>query len=217
MDYDQIRSRSLERRLEIFGGFAPEPEDGAPEGCRTLFLLGPAEPGFWPMFTASAEHRDGAPHALNRWSVRAISEIAEEAGAQALFPFGGPPYLPFISWAIRTGRAWQSPAGILVHDHAGLMVSYRGALALRETIAIPDTGSRPCDSCAGHPCLSACPVDALNASSGFNVAACHGFLDTSNGTDCMSRGCAARRACPVSAEYGRLEEQSAFHMRAYHP
>lgn len=217
MDYDQIRTRSLERQLDIFGGLVPEPEDGAPEHCRTLLLLGPAEPGFWPVFTASAEYRDGAPNALDRWSVRTVRDLANEIGGEALFPFGGPPYLPFIKWAIRSGRAWQSPAGMLVHDGCGLMISYRGALALDERIDLPESGPCPCDSCSGRPCLSACPVDALNADTGFNDSACHGFLDTLEGESCMTRGCAARRACPVSRNYGRLEKQSAFHMRAFHP
>ncbi len=217
MEYDQIRSRALARQLDIFGGLVPEPGDGVPEGCRTLLLLGPAEPGFWPMFTATAEYRDGEPNSLDRWSARVIGALAEEIGGQALFPFGGPPYLPFIKWAIQTGRAWQSPSGMLVHDRSGLMVSYRGAVALRERTELPDTGTCPCNSCSTRPCLSACPVSALDAGTGYNVTACHGFLDTAKGMDCMSRGCAARRACPVSAEYGRLEEQSAFHMRAFHP
>ena len=217
MDYDQIRSRSLERQLDIFGGLVPEPDDGAPAGCLALLLLGPAEPGFWSMFTASVEYRDGASNALDRWSARVIGELASEIGGQALFPFGGPPYLPFIKWAMRTGRAWQSPSGMLVHDRSGLMVSYRGALALQEHIELPTTGACPCDDCVDRPCLSACPVNALNASTGYDDDACHGFLDTTDGADCMTRGCAARRACPVSADYGRLEEQSAFHMRAFHP
>ncbi len=217
MDYDRIHRRSLERRLEILGGFETEPEDGTPKGYRTLLLLGPAEPDFWPMFTASAEYLDGEANALDRWSARIIGALADEIGGQALFPFGGPPYLPFIKWALRTDRAWQSPSGMLVHDRSGLMVSYRGALALQEHIELPETGLRPCDTCSGQPCLSACPVSALSDGTGYNVVACHEFLDTNNGGDCMSRGCAARRACPVSAGYGRLEEQSAFHMRAFHP
>ncbi|HCQ65926.1 MAG TPA: ferredoxin, partial [Rhodobacteraceae bacterium] len=30
-------------------------------------------------------------------------------------------------------------------------------------------------------------------------------------------GCVVRRACPVSAGFGRSEDQSGFHMRAFHP
>ncbi len=118
--------------------------------------------------------------------------------------------------ALRTGRIWESPVRLLVHDRAGLMVSFRGALALRERLALPPAPARPCDSCPDRPCLTACPVGALGAE-GYDVPACRGFLDTPAGADCMARGCAVRGACPVSASHGRLDAQSAFHMRQFHP
>jgi hypothetical protein len=110
----------------------PSDTDGAPAGTQTLLLLGPSEPGFWAHITASAEFIDGAPDPIDRWSRRVIGHMACDLGAKALFPFGGPPWHPFIGWAKRSGRAWESPVGFLVHDHAGLMVSYRGALALKD-------------------------------------------------------------------------------------
>jgi len=51
---------------------------------------------------------------------------------------------------------------------------------------------------------------------GYDVPACHAFLDTSAGQDCLTTGCAVRRACPVSQSYGRVPEQSAYHMRQFH-
>jgi hypothetical protein len=137
-------------------------------------------------------------------------------GAEPLFPFGGAPYLPFLRWAIASGRAWQSPAGMLVHDVAGLMVSYRGALRFSQNIELPPTSASPCTTCVGQPCVTACPVDALSAARGYDVAACHGFLDTPPGDDCLSQGCKARRVCPVSQAFGRDPEQSAFHMSYFH-
>jgi hypothetical protein len=68
--------------------------------------------------------------------------MACDLGAKALFPFTGPPWHPFIAWARRSGRAWESPVGFLVHDRAGLMVSYRGALALSHRIDLPATPGR---------------------------------------------------------------------------
>ena len=136
------------------------------------------------------------------------------AGGRALFPFGGPPYLPFIAWATRTGRAWPSPVGMLVHDRAGLMISIRGAIALPHSIDLPATGPRPCETCAA-PCRSACPVDALGPD-GYDVVACHAYLDTDPGRDCMELGCKARRACPLSAASERVPAQSAYHMRQFH-
>lgn len=201
--------------LEIFGAFHPAAGDGVPEGTGTLVLLGPHEPGFWAAFSASAEYLDGAADPLDRWSARVIGTLAQGLGATALFPFGGPPFQPFIGWALKSGRAWVSPVGLLVHDTAGLMVSYRGALAFPDRLSLPQPVEKPCETCAGQPCLSACPVDALGPS-GYDVPACKGYLDTDPGAGCQEGGCLVRRACPVSGRYGRLQVQSAFHMRAFH-
>ncbi len=210
-----IDSAAAETALEAFGAFHAEPGDALPEWCGTLVLLAPREPGFWPAFTASREYRDGRPDPLDRWSERVIGGLARAFEAEALFPFGGPPYRPFLRWAERSGRAWPSPVGLLVHDTAGLMVSYRGALALAGRLALPTPPARPCESCAEKPCLSACPADALTAK-GYDVPACKAYLETSAGSACHDGGCAVRRACPVSARHGRRAEQSAFHMRAFH-
>ena len=70
-------------------------------------------------------------------------------------------------------------------------------------------------SCAAKPCLTACPAGALDAK-GYDLPACHAFLDRTEGADCLSRGCVVRRACPLSQAYGRLPEQSAYHMRLFH-
>jgi len=214
--YGDLQTLVRAEALDILGAFHPDDTDGAPAGTQTLLLLGPHEPGFWAAPQASPEFADRLPDALDRWSTRVVTSLADQINATALFPFGGPPYQPFIAWARRSGRAWPSPAGLLVHDHCGLMVSYRGALALPERVNLPALPPCPCDGCKARPCLSACPVGALGGA-GYDVAACHGYLDTTPGQDCMSRGCAARRACPVSQSYGRLEAQSAFHMRSFHP
>ena len=100
-----------------------------------------------------------------------------------------------------------------MHADAGLFVSYRGALALPGRLELPPPGRRPCEGCPA-PCLGACPVGALTGA-GYDVAACHGFLDTAPGRDCLDRGCAVRRACPVGRGR-RPEAQSAFHMTDFH-
>lgn len=190
------------------------PKDDLPARFVSLALLSPDEPSFWPLFHASPEAQDSAPDPLDRWSRRIIGRIACDLAGKAVFPFGGPPYRPFIGWAGRSARAHGSPVGLLVHDRAGLFISYRGAVALTE--ALPDTPSlRPCDSCAGQPCRTACPVGALSPA-GYDLSACHAFLDTPAGSGCMEGGCRVRRACPVGAER-RAAAQSAFHMRAFHP
>ena len=209
----EIAARARRIGLAPLGAFHPLPDDGAPAACRTLVLLGPDGPDFWAVFRASPEHGDLAPDPLNRWSERVLGALAAGLGAEAIFPFGGPPWAPFTAWARRSGEAWQSPVGLLVHARAGLFVSYRGALALAERLALPAPGPRPCEGCPA-PCLSACPVGAL-AGGPYDLAACHGFLDTAPGRDCLGRGCAVRRACPVGRGR-RPEAQSAFHMAAFH-
>ena len=147
-----------------------------------------------------------------------IKTLADTLKAEALFPFTGPPYQPFLRWAIDSGRAWQSPAGMLVHDTSGLMVSYRGALRFQRPVALPTPpDAAPCATCVDQPCMTACPVNALSAARGYDVDACHGFLDSQAGQDCLSQGCKARRACPVSQRFERHPDQSALHMRSFHP
>jgi epoxyqueuosine reductase len=199
-------------RLEVLGGFAvAEGEAGFPVGTRTLLMLGPKEPGFWAHLQAQPEW--GAEDPVDRWSRRVIGRIACDLGAKALFPFGGPPWHPFYQWSLRTGRVWDSPVRLLVHSGQGLMVSFRGALALKEVVDVPLPVTKPCEGCAA-PCLTACPAEALTEA-GYDVPACHAWLDRPEGADCLSGGCLVRRACPVSQSYARLPEQSAYHMRQF--
>lgn len=203
-------------QLAVMGGFHPTPEDGLPPGIATLVLLGPMQPGFWDHVTAAPEFADGTPDPLDRWSRRTIGGLACRFGGKAVFPFTGPPWRPFHAWALRTGRCWSSPVGLLVHDTAGLFASFRGALGLPVRLALPAApATAPCADCPDRPCLSACPVGALNGA-GYDLPACHGFLDTAAGGDCMAGGCAVRRACPVSQRHGRPARQSAWHMERFH-
>ncbi len=209
-----LTARLADHRLEVLGGFTlTQDEDGLPSGTRSLLLIGPAEPGFWPHLQSQPEW-DGTPDPVDRWSRRVIGRLACDLGAKALFPFGGPPWHPFYRWALRTGQVWESPVRLLVHARQGLMVSFRGALALKEVVAVPPPTPRPCDTCPA-PCLTACPVGALTAKA-YDLPACHGFLDLPEGQDCMTGGCGVRRACPLSQSYARLPEQSGYHMRQFH-
>ncbi|CUH67083.1 hypothetical protein TG4357_02801 [Thalassovita gelatinovora] len=206
-----LETRADEHALAIFGALHPTDLDG----IATLVLLGPREPGFWSEFRQSPEYRDDRSHAMDRWSTRVIGSLADEFGATAYFPFDGPPHRPFYRWALDSGQAWQSPVQLLVHDKAGLFVSYRGALGFADRLPMSlRSAASPCDSCADKPCLSACPVAALSEQS-YDVPACKSFLHTDAGIDCMTGGCLVRRACPISQGSGRLPEQSSFHMKAF--
>jgi len=207
MSLAEIDSHAAAHALMVMGALH--------EGAETVVLLGPREPEFWRHVTAQPEMQDGAANPLDRWSKRAIGDIAKAVHAVGTaFPSDGPPYAPFISWALASGRCWLSPAGLLIHDTAGLMVSFRGALRMAGHLDLPMSSPSPCDSCSDQHCTTACPVSALQAEA-YDVPACQTHIRTSDTAACGTTGCAARRACPVSQSYGRLPAQSAFHMRAF--
>ncbi|TRD19822.1 ferredoxin [Palleronia caenipelagi] len=176
-------------------------------GLGSLVLVGPEEPGFWDVFSASPEASDGVSDPLDRWSQRVLDDVADELGATALYPFGTPAR-PFIGWALRTGAAFASPVQLLVHAEAGLHVSYRGALGFTETLSPEAPTPSPCTPCP-RPCLTACPVNAMGPD-GYDTARCRAHLAESN--TCRD-GCLVRRACPVGPD--RAAAQGRFHMEAF--
>ena len=212
VDLADLAARLAVHQLVPLGGFHADNDPDLPAGTRTVVLIGPGGQGYWPHVQAEADWTQ--PDPIDRWSRRVIGRIACDLGAKALFPFGGPPWHPFHRWALRSGQAWESPVRLLVHAAQGLMVSYRGALALRDRIDLPQAARQPCIGCPA-PCLTVCPVEALTGA-GYDVPRCHAYLDTAAGSDCMEQGCVVRRACPVSARHARMAEHSAYHMRQFH-
>jgi hypothetical protein len=211
--------------LVPLGAFHPLPEDGVPaqpdgRPSRTLVLAGNVGGSLWARFSASPEAADGRPDPLDRWSARVIGALAAAAGGLAVFPFGGPPYLPFQRWARRGAPLAQSPLGMLIHPDHGLWHAFRGAIALPEALPLPAVEARPspCDSCAGRPCLAACPVGAFTATgptASYDVAACAAHVAAPAGRDCLNNGCRARRACPVGRDWHYPPAQARFHMAAF--
>ena len=143
---EQIAQQTVPLGLFVMGAFN--------EGDGAIVLLGAANT-FWPVFTQAPEYSDGLPDPVDRWSKRHINALARSHEGNAVFPSDGPPYAPFIAWAMNTGRFWQSPTGMMVHDTAGLMISIRGALRLPISVQ-PEATQNPCDTCADRPCATAC-------------------------------------------------------------
>ena len=214
MIYSALEKATAARHLDILGGFHPNDQDTSVAGLGTIIMLGQSEPGFWQYFTQEQEIRDGMPDPLDRWSERVITGLAASLGAQPFFPFSGPPYQPFYQWALRSGRCHASPINLLVHDTAGLFVSFRGALGFSEVLELPPTTASPCETCVSQPCTNACPVDAFSQGV-YDVPACVAEISMLETHDCQTLGCGARRACPVSQNYGRVAAQSAYHMQVF--
>ncbi|WP_278923517.1 ferredoxin [Pseudophaeobacter profundi] len=218
--YLQVEQVAQAQGLEIYGAFRPAEADRPAVGLSlgTLVLLGTGGQ-FWPRFTKSCEYADGQPDPIDRWSTRIVTAIARDLGATAYFPFGAPPYQPFVAWALASGRAFTSPSQMLVHDRYGMLTSYRGALHFDQSFDIPPPvlAQSPCATCTSKPCLTSCPAQALVDGGPYDLAACHHHLDSPAGTPCMTQGCLARCACPLSQRAGRCSDQTAHHMRYFNP
>lgn len=216
MSYRAIEKAAQKAGLLTMGTAHVQNLTGLASDPATVVLLGTGA-NFWPIFASSDEHLDGMPHPIDRWSKRIVGTLADQFDATTAYPSDGPPYPPFISWALKTNRFFLSPVGMMVHDTVGLMISIRGALLFDTEIAIPTTDLASLCTVCEAPCTTACPVDALGGDAGYDVKACHSYLDTPEGQSCMTQGCHARRACPLSAGANRTDAQSALHMKAFHP
>ena len=176
-------------------------------------LIGPDEPFFWDIFIKSKEFTSGVKNPLNKWSKRIIDSIAKKFSGTAFYPFQNNPIIPFYDWALNTGKFWQSPVKLLVHERRGLMVSFRGAIAFenRNNLNIQEKNNSPCTTCSA-PCVRACPVNALNNHK-YDVKSCMKFITKSKNSLCID-GCLVRRKCPIGKSYRKIE-QSRFHMKHF--
>ena len=223
---DLIRYDSLSADCEVHGlvcrgGFHPLPDEvipAAPGGARpaTVVMLGFVGPRHFEVFASSPEFADGRAHPLDRWSRRVIAALAARHDATALFPFGGPPWLPFQRWAQRAESVHVSPINILIHPVYGLWHAYRGALAFAQRLELPPTIAQPspCTTCLEKPCLHSCPVQALSPGR-LDTRRCGQYLESTPEADCYELGCRARARCPVGAQFRYGPRQARFHLDAF--
>lgn len=205
--------------LHILGVAPARPGDVASpvgDGLRSLILVGNAGSSTWAAFSTAPEYRDGQPDPLDRWSRRIGDHLAATFGLHALYPFGGPPHHPFQRWAARVAGVHPSPLRLQIHPELGLWHAYRFALASTSAPGLaPVEGApaSPCLTCAGQPCMQACPARAFEG--GYDAGACMAHLRAHPAGPCATLGCAARHACPVGVAYRYQPGHARFHMRAF--
>ena len=129
---------------------------------------------------------------------------------EIIFSFEGP-FQPFAYWAKRCSTMESSPVRLLVHKEKDLFISFRGALGINEYIEAENKSKDICTPCE-KPCLTVCPVSALNKD-GYDVSRSRDYLNTPSGQICRD-GFLVRRSCPTG-QYLRLKEHSNFHMSAF--
>jgi hypothetical protein len=91
--------------------------DGVAAG--TIVRVGNAALAMWSAFRNARESAQ-SQGPLDRWSRRVIGALAEQLGCEALFPFEGPPFMPFQRWAQRAETVFPSPLGMSIHPMFGL-------------------------------------------------------------------------------------------------
>jgi hypothetical protein len=205
----------------LFGGFKPEDTDLAPatgggSAPKTLLIIGSTGPGLWPTFKAAPEAQDGQPDPMDRYTRRVLSKLAAEFGFEPHFPFDGPPYHPFQKWALKCGGFSQSPFGLLTHTTYGPWAGLRAAFLSADNLDIPPPGDTtgPCVTCQEKPCLTACPVSAIQWDTGYDVPRCLEYLGSTPDAGCWT-GCQARKACPVGQNHAPDATNGRFHMKSF--
>ncbi len=219
----QIEQTALEYGLVIRGGFLIDQADGVPNQSAggesiSMVLFGNAGSSLWSVFSGSSEYLDNDPDPLDRWSRRIGEQLAREWSALALFPFGGPPFQPFLQWAKKAEQLESSKLGMLIHPKYGLWHAYRFAIAFPYVLTGMDFSEKhsvACTTCADQPCLAGCPVGAFSLDH-YDVESCFQFLDQNPDASCHFSGCQARRACPEGGLYRYDSDHAAFHMAKFY-
>lgn len=221
--FQEILKLASDRGLVYRGGFnvtetdeVPEINNGVPGS--TLLMFGNAGSSLWEVFCASREYSDGKPDPLNRWSERVGTDIAIQVSGTVLFPFGGPPYQPFLQWAKKAESLQHSKLGMLIHPQYGLWHAYRFAIALPYVLDNLEQSKNEieniCVDCVTKPCLTTCPVNAFS-DSGYDVSSCYEYLKDNSDSACRTRTCQARLACPEGHKFVYNVDHGRFHMNAF--
>jgi hypothetical protein len=218
--FDKITRAAGAAGFITLGGFHPRSLDVVPslrngDKPSTVVLLGNTGASMWAPFREALSSLPGE-HPLDDWTRSCVGPVAEEFGADVIYPFDGPPYHPFQKWASRSAAVEPSPLGLFIHATFGMWFGLRGALLLGQVIDVPtrDNSDSPCLSCIERPCLHTCPVSAFDGHS-YDVKTCAAHIQSPRGEDCMALGCSARRACPVGVEHAYGAPHFQFHMDAF--
>lgn len=223
IDYDVVASAIAATGMIARGGFVPAPLDDVPpltdgRTVRTVVVIGNVGGSIWDRFRS--DERDVADP-LDDWTRRMLLPIADRFDAEFVHP-SDEPFIPMQRWARRADDVFESPIGLLIHPEHGLWHAYRGALLFATQVTgLPAVGvlTSPCAVCVDQPCRTACPVGAFVTSErtliGYDHERCRVHVRSGDEPTCLTRGCAARRACPVNADGHYDVDQMTFHMRAF--
>ena len=160
LSFSDLVSALRDNGLEMLGIFQPSGDEALfPDRSSepsTVAIVGNVGSAVWPFFEAARQNSPGLT--LDRWTETIVGEIAKKFGIDAVYPFEGPPFHPFIRWAERTGTLFPSPLGLTVHPTFGLWIAFRAALLIDQPLegdSMPQgnsvSGRHPCNDCRDRP------------------------------------------------------------------
>lgn len=172
---------------------------------RQLILIGHGGRQLWESITASgiagADPVDSFTRdALTRWF------SAHHPDATYAFAYPGDITVDLQRLGTLAGWHHPSPFGVGINAQWGSWFAYRAAVLADTALpATPTTqGISPCTTCSEHPCIAACPADALTGGR-ISLVKCLAYRGQPD-SHCRDT-CVARESCPVAPQHRYVEEQ----------
>ena len=155
------------------------PMTAGPSGSRPA-LLSPAEPGFWAAFTASPEYARRRARPAGPLVETGDRRACRRPGAaRRCFPPTGRPTRRSSPGRWPRGGPGPRRSGCWCMTAGPLAVVSRRRAAAGDAVA-PAPGTTPCDDLRGPALPDRLPASGADAG-GYDIAACHAYLDTAEG------------------------------------
>lgn len=150
---------------------------------------------------------------IDRFSIEQLSNFMARIGVsdyEFLYPGAD---IDLLAVGERLGWYHISPLGIGINPVYGTWFAFRGVIAASTRFAESERveTESPCISCDEKPCVSACPVGAVQRDGAFLLDRCIEERSRRD-SDCAYQ-CLARLACPVGSEHRYSSEQVNYHYR----
>jgi len=166
---------------------------------RQLILIGHGGRTLWERVKVAglqSEHPidDFTRATVGRWLAEQLPGVAHEL----IYPGDGPIGLQALGQL--AGWHHDSPFRVGVNADWGSWFAYRAVVLADSDLppTPPVAGESPCAACAGQPCVSACPADALRERE-FSLAKCIAYRRQPDSRCRVT--CVARTSCPVRPEH----------------
>ena len=171
-----------------------------PTRYKRLVLMGNGGGTFWD--TLQKQGRE-THHLFDDFSIRLAEQWAErflKTPFIRLYPHTDI-LIPLQQLGDLAQWCHPSPLGSSVSPRFGPWFAYRVALVTTADLPLKKEHSQPspCDTCSAKPCMSACPVQAVQGIGRFQIKPCLTQRLT-DGSTCEDR-CLSRLACPVAPEH----------------